>query len=357
MTARPIKILGAGPSGLAASIILAKAGREVHLHERYDTVGKRFQGDLQGIENWSTKQDVLSHFASYGININLPVVPFDELTITDGKRSFIRRSKGPLFYLTKRGPLADSLDTALYQQAVQVGVQLHFKSTLPHEQADIISTGPIRKAVVASDKGIVFSTHLPNIAIGIFHDEFAYMGYSYLLIANGYGCICSVVFKEFHRLNTCFEKTLSIARSYVDIDLSQVKPVGGIGSFCLSGNAVPQPHLYTGEAAGFQDMLWGFGIRTAITSGYLAAKAIQNKHSDSAIIKKQFQNQLKASLVNRYLWETIKWKKRPLLPYCLRFASCLRVFFYHLYRYSLFHRCLYPFAARYIRTHYPESLK
>jgi flavin-dependent dehydrogenase len=33
--------------------------------------------------------------------------------------------------------------------------------------------------------------------------------------------------------------------------------------------------LYVGEAAGLQD-LWGFGIRSSIISGFLAAKAIIN---------------------------------------------------------------------------------
>src|SRR5581483_11994923 len=47
----PIKIAGAGPSGLAAAITLAKAGHEVEIFEARPAVGARFIGDFQVIEN------------------------------------------------------------------------------------------------------------------------------------------------------------------------------------------------------------------------------------------------------------------------------------------------------------------
>lgn len=56
---KQIKILGAGISGLTAAINLAKAGYKVDVYERNKDVGMRFGGDLQGLENWSDKEDVL----------------------------------------------------------------------------------------------------------------------------------------------------------------------------------------------------------------------------------------------------------------------------------------------------------
>ena len=41
--AGPIKIMGAGLSGLAAATILAKGGREVHVHDIRDDSGARFE--------------------------------------------------------------------------------------------------------------------------------------------------------------------------------------------------------------------------------------------------------------------------------------------------------------------------
>ena len=48
-----IHVLGAGLSGLSAAIILARSGREVHVHEIREDSGARFDGDFQGIENWT----------------------------------------------------------------------------------------------------------------------------------------------------------------------------------------------------------------------------------------------------------------------------------------------------------------
>jgi len=55
----PIQIAGAGPAGLAAAITLAKNGRQVVVHEARNEVGDRFNGDFQGLENWTTEQNVL----------------------------------------------------------------------------------------------------------------------------------------------------------------------------------------------------------------------------------------------------------------------------------------------------------
>ncbi|MBT4070453.1 MAG: NAD(P)-binding protein, partial [Euryarchaeota archaeon] len=53
----PIHIMGAGLSGLASATLLARAGREVHVHDIRADSGSRFDGDFQAIENWSMKED------------------------------------------------------------------------------------------------------------------------------------------------------------------------------------------------------------------------------------------------------------------------------------------------------------
>ncbi len=61
-----VQIAGAGPAGLAAAITLAQAGRRVAVHEAQREVGHRFQGDPQGLENWSTERDVLEILRGLG---------------------------------------------------------------------------------------------------------------------------------------------------------------------------------------------------------------------------------------------------------------------------------------------------
>ena len=62
-----IDILGAGLSGLAAATILAKAGKEVHVHRIRKDSGARFDGDFQGIENWTSENDFVDEMRSWGL--------------------------------------------------------------------------------------------------------------------------------------------------------------------------------------------------------------------------------------------------------------------------------------------------
>lgn len=350
----PVRILGAGPAGLSAAIALARSGREVHVFERYDTVGKRFQGDLQGLENWTLKENALDQIRAFGLKVNFDATPFHEVTFTNGRHTFQRHSSDPFFYLVKRGPFPGSLDAGLCEQALEHGVSIHYRSTLSPEQADIIATGPIRKAIIAADKGLVFQTDLPNMAIAIYHDDFAFQGYSYLLVAQGYGCLCTVVFSQLQRLNACFERTLELARRLVSLNLDNARPVGGIGSFSFGHPVTLGKTLLAGEAAGFQDLLWGFGIRMALTSGYLAGGSMLTGGDYAEQVHDTLDPILKASLVNRFLWETMKRDACTYMPRLLDLPTGLRFTFNDLCRFSLAHRALYPFALRYAKSHYAQ---
>src|SRR3954471_25097509 len=65
---KPIHVLGAGLSGLSAAIVLAQAGREVHVHELRADSGARFAGDFQAIENWSHPVDFLDEMRGWGLD-------------------------------------------------------------------------------------------------------------------------------------------------------------------------------------------------------------------------------------------------------------------------------------------------
>jgi len=45
-----IHIMGAGLSGLAAATLLARAGKEVHVHDVREDSGARFDGDFQALK-------------------------------------------------------------------------------------------------------------------------------------------------------------------------------------------------------------------------------------------------------------------------------------------------------------------
>jgi len=118
---KSIKILGAGISGLTAAINLARAGYKVDVYERNKDVGMRFGGDIQGLENWSDKEDVLESLELMNIKINFDCDPFSKIIFTNSVKKAEMMMGKPYMYLVKRGNVAGSLDFGLKNQATEGG--------------------------------------------------------------------------------------------------------------------------------------------------------------------------------------------------------------------------------------------
>ncbi len=349
---RPIKIIGSGPSGLAAAINLAKAGREVHVYEKNTDCGQRFHGDLEGLENWSKREDVLEDLKSMGIDLHFRYSLFNDVTVANGTRSQQFHFARPLFYAVKRGVDDDSLDQALKKQALDHGVHFHFRTALPELEGDVIATGPIVKEIFAVDKGIVFKTDLPDTAIGLVNDRAAYKGYAYLIVTNGYGCMCTVLFDRFDEAANCFEETRRIFRDMIGLQVKDEKSVGGIGGFSLKNIFQQNGRLYVGEAAGIQDFLWGFGIRDAIASGFIAARSILEGREYEAMARSYFGKKLRASLVNRYLWEKFIARGYFHMMDRVKDVEYGLDLLFRMHSFNLFQKILYPFALSAMRRKY-----
>ncbi len=133
-----VSIVGAGPSGLAVAIELAKHGIPVTVYEQHREVGCRFDGDFQGFENWTTEQDVLHWLAGLGITLECPYKATSEVTLVDPALERRRmRADRPLLYLVKRGSDADSFDRSLRAQAETVGVRIRFGERVRPEQSPV----------------------------------------------------------------------------------------------------------------------------------------------------------------------------------------------------------------------------
>jgi flavin-dependent dehydrogenase len=349
-----VKILGAGASGLSAAINLAKAGYKVEVFERGKDAGFRFHGDVEGLENWSMEEDFLESLKKMNIKPNFDHDPFHGVKISNGKKVWNIKTKRPAFYLIKRGPVKGSVDEGLKRQALKLGVKIYFNKTIPEREADIIATGPSSKRIFGIDRGIVFKTTHKNLALGLLNEKYAYHGYSYLLITKGYGCIATCVEGDFTHINKYFEDSEKILERLAHIREEKPKACGGIGNFSLNGPYKKDNRLYVGEAAGIQDFMWGFGIRNALTSGYLAAKSIIENEDYEKIARAFFKNRLKASVVNRYLW--IKNGERDytwLLNKLERQKDVLKLL-RSFYNFNLLQRILYPIALNYCRKEYPN---
>jgi flavin-dependent dehydrogenase len=347
-------ILGAGPSGLSAAINLAKEGYHVDVYEKNNEVGARFNGDLQGLENWSEKEDVLQTLSKMNIETNFDYSPFNELSLSDSKKIWNFSLDRPAFYLVKRGSIVRSLDHALKEQAMSLGVEIHFRKTTPKEQTNIIATGPITGEIAAIAKGITFKTKTNNIALAILNNNSAFNGYSYLLVADGYGTMCSVVYGHFNLLNYCFIQTKKIFLDLIELDIETPQECGGVGCFSNKNNFIIGKQLYVGEAAGLQDLLWGFGIISSITSGFLAAKAIINDEDYDEIARRYFEKKLKSSMVNRYFWEKIGSYNYSWIVNRIQSADDPLKFLYSFHNYNIFQKLAYPFALRYLRNRYKK---
>jgi len=344
-----INILGGGISGLSAAINLAKKGHNVEIFEKRSDCGKRFLGDLEGLENWSSKVDVLEELDSMNIKANFDYNPFKNLSVSDGKDVIKISCKIPMFYLVKRGAVENSIDQSLKNQALDKGVIIHFNKKANKENMDIISTGPAGQKYFGVVKGIRFESNSDDIAFLLLNNEASANGaYSYLLISNGYGCVCSVnMYATGLDANRYYKKTYEMITNLVDIDIRNVKNVGGLGCFQLKHKLVKDGKIYTGEAAGLQDLLWGFGMRYAIISGYLASISISENKNYKRLIGKNLSKRLKTSVVNRYLTDKYyKYVQKYIFDLVKSNPGNWMDMLYERFNPTFYSRLLYPFARK-----------
>jgi flavin-dependent dehydrogenase len=347
------RILGAGPSGLAAAITLAKSGHDVEVFERRRDCGARFGGDLQGIENWSTHVDALDELRAAGLAADFHCAPISRAIQTNGRRDSSLTFKGPGLYLVKRGTAGDTLDQSLKRQALAAGVRLHFRQSIEPDSADILATGPRGRKIFAIDRGIVFETDAADCAVVLMNDEAAPKGYAYLLVSGGYGCLCTMLFDDFPSIHERLAYARRLLESRYGVTVRNPRPVGGVGHFTLRTEFRKGTALQIGEAAGLQDFLWGFGIRSAIRSGVAAAHCLTDGRDWQAEAEHRFSSALRASVVNRFLFETLRHGRYNVIMALFKLGGP-HALLKSISRLNPLHRALLPAARAYSRRRYPE---
>ncbi len=300
---RPVRIQGAGPAGLSAAIVLARGGKRVEVYERNNCVGKRFRGDLHGVENWSQEIDCARELTSFGIDTSFEFDPCHNLDLSNGRRIKKMRFDRPLYYLVRRGNMPGCLDEGLVQQAQDLGVKILYDQALADADADIVAGGPNPAEVFAIEKGLLFETSAPDISSALVHPQWAGGGYAYLLVHRGRGVLCSVVFKDFDRIGASLKRSVDIFNRLYEIPMQSARPIGGIGSFSYERFTTNDGVCRTGEAAGLQDLLFGFGIRNAIVSGAIAAQSLLRGQDHFSAVQLRFDESMRHGLTGRRLWD------------------------------------------------------
>ena len=302
-TDKAILIAGAGPAGLSAAITLARAGREVVVHEAKSDVGSRFIGDLQVIENASESEDATDFLQRIGIERNFYFRPATAAAFFDhrGRRSEIR-STTPYSYFIRRGPEEQTLDRGLLAQAKGLGVEVRFNSRLDIATADIVATGPASPDGLA--KEITFDSDETERVEVYFNQNLSPGGYAYLFILDGRATFGCAIVADFKKIDRYFDHSFHAAQKIAPFDTSKNLRTGySYMNFHLKTTAQREQSLFAGEAAGFQDYLFGLGIRYALTTGNLAARSILEKRSFDELWMTSLRQKQSTSLVNRFLYE------------------------------------------------------
>ena len=300
---RPIRIAGAGPSGLAAAIALARAGRVAVVHEAKRDVGMRFIGDLQIIEGSSEREPVPAFLERIGVERNFYFRPATYATFydaSDARRTI--RSGEPYGYFIRRGVEEGTLDRGLLAQARALGVNVIFNSRLAPEEADIVATGPASPDGLARE--MTWKTAEDERIDVFFNHHLSPGGYSYLFILDGIATFGCAIVADFKKIDDYFEHSLAAAQRLHGFTIPAETRTGySYMNFHLKRQATKGGARYVGEAGGFQDYLFGLGIRYALTSGWLAARSILEGRDFDELWTGELGPKQETSLVNRFLYE------------------------------------------------------
>jgi len=307
---KPVVIAGAGPAGLAAAIHLRRSDIPVEIYERRRAPGARFIGEWQVLENYSRQEDAFDELRAMGIEPDFDHVPAHWADLVDDRDNKRRvTSDQPYGYFLKRGDEPGTLDRALAAQATSLGAVIHYEKKIAPGDADIVATGPGPADGIA--KEIAFRTSVSDRVEVIFDPELAPGGYAYFFVLDGWGTLGLALLKGYGKLETQFEKTKARFQAIEPFDLEDVRPGYSYMNFFLHKSSERAGSVFAGEAGGFQDYLFGLGIRYAIGSGHLAAQSLITSKPYDELWRERFLATMQSSVSARLLYESLgKWGLR-----------------------------------------------
>jgi flavin-dependent dehydrogenase len=296
-----IRILGAGLSGLSAAINLARAGKEVEVHEKKKDVGEHIRPNYQGLLR--THGDPMGYLKSLNLEPKFDLFRLRKALICTRERDIDVTLKEPIDFVMRGGKT--SLEYGLYTQAKNLGVKFHFSTKLDEKNVDIVATGHKRCDMLAFG-GIYEDLDFPKDKFLYMHDDrYSPKGwYMYVtpLPGDNYKIVNCTSQPHVKMTKRLYYKALSERKILKEIvgDRKPKETFGGFGGCDFPKSAMKGKTLYVGEAAGFQDPFRGFGMNYALVSGLLAASAIISGKDYDKLWKEEFKRRIKTDLYRRY---------------------------------------------------------
>jgi flavin-dependent dehydrogenase len=303
---REIVVAGAGIAGLTAAITLHRAGRPVRVIERNVASGAQRTADWDAIENWTSGDDLPAQFQRIGIEAGrFRHVGISAFSVLDPyHRRFDVRTARPFFYLVNRGADDGGLERGLQSQAEAMGIPIVFGTTCAPEDADIWAAGTTGRRAMFVSVGMTFRTDHPDWVCALVDPKIAPRAYAYLAIVQGEGTLAVVLTEQRHSGHALLAAATEIFQRESHFTIRDRRGSGGSGVDAV-GFWQERPGIVIGEAASFQDFLWGFGIRQALTSGYWAAKCLLDGERWEALARREIHPMIRASLVNRWVYDRL----------------------------------------------------
>lgn len=281
-----VNIYGAGMSGLIAAINLAREDYTVVVHDPQ----KGYGGDpVHNPSTHTTPIDVAACSEYIGIDIS---PAFQELshcpfyfhdTKLDPPQELFRNS----FYTVERGSRPSSLDTLLYDMAVELGVQFAWEDPLRQGMIDALPKNTIIATGLSPSAFEMLGIPYRRWYAWISRGEIGFSNRSWIWVdecVGEYGYLSSVNNYYFDML---FDMKREISRGSLERYREACWRNEGVEHtdwFYATGaspvESIDNPRLFSGDlvlcgtTAGLMDPVMGFGILGAVVGGKVAALAI-----------------------------------------------------------------------------------
>jgi flavin-dependent dehydrogenase len=325
-----VLVVGAGPAGLSAALLLSKNGFSTIVLEK-----NKFPGPQQ------TSYDITEGSRICKIINEMRIKPQKISPVSEWfspNNSFILDSKIEDYYF-KRGPEKDSIENILLEKLPKKNVDVFFESyldslELKKKQVIEITVKTVHEKIIVKPKYIICAdgaesnlrkrlqieteiyatfrgvgvvvdskkrNEFPHAKI-YFDEKLAPGGYIYSGSVNKKSFFCVVIddiFSKEIKLQTSLEKFLE---GKTTGEITSNNYFGGIGISGIHKNHVKNV-FFVGGAALFYDPFFGYGLNYAVESAYTAAQAIIKNDID--IYKKyvkDIQQEIKDMFHVREIW-------------------------------------------------------